>query len=227
MRRADTRPIWGTMRLRVLACSCLLVAASVGGVKTLAASPDCARWVREYQQGLANRASLAKKHVVHAARHLGVPRMRLAHATVPPHRLRPAKLSPQEMLKRFRVLCGEDLPDDTMPVSFVPANLDALLIPPAVFPDAAPITDLGQPVTFAPGADVVPQPLTQTTPTGSTVPPPVIVTDSGAPPITNTPPSEIIPPVVTPSPVPEPTSLLLMLTGVAGAVPIVMRRRNA
>ena len=205
---------WGNMRLRVMACSCLLVAVSVGGVKTLAASPDCARWIKDYQQGLAKRAALAKKHVVHAARHLGVPHLRPVHAIAPPHRLRPAKLSPQEMLKRFRVLCGEDLPDDTMPVAFVPTGLEAMVLPPVPFPDVTPVTDIGQPVTFVPTSTPV-----QPTPTTSTTPP-VLVTDSG-PPVT---PPVIIPSV--PSPVPEPSSLILLLTGVAGATSVFVRRRT-
>ncbi|MGI4756883.1 MAG: PEP-CTERM sorting domain-containing protein [Janthinobacterium lividum] len=215
------------MRFRVIALSCVMIAVSAGGVKTLAASPDCARWVREYQQGLAKRAVLARKHVVHAARHLGVPRAHMVRTGAPVHRLRPARLSPQEMLKRFRVLCGEDLPEDAVPVSFVPTSLDALLIPPAIFPDnVAPITDITGPVSFVPGTPGV----TTGTPVG-TVPPnsSVPIVTPGIPigatpgvPVTTTP----VPPIETPSPVPEPGSLLLMMTGVLGVIAVVLRRRR-
>lgn len=223
------------MRLRVLACSCLLVAVSVGGVKTLASSPDCARWIKEYQEGLAKRGALAKKHVVHAARRLHVPHLRPARAIAPTHRLRPAKLSPQEMLKRFRVLCGEDLPDDTMPVAFVPTGLEALVVPPVAFPDVTPLTDIGQPVSFVPGSETPVQsaPTTTTTTTTGSTTPPIIVTDTGAPGGGTTPPATTtgVPPIITdtpvPSPVPEPTSLVLLLTGAAGTLPFVLRRRRS
>ena len=224
------------MRLRLLATSCLLVAVSAGGVKTLAASPDCARWIKEYQQGLAKHASGAKRHVVRAARHLGVPRAHVVHASMPVHRLRPAKLSPQEMLKRFRVLCGEDLPDDAVPVSFVPTGLEALLVPPALPAEDLPVTDFSQPTTFAPGV-TAPAPQASTPGTfGGSPSTPIVIPGGGSPggggtgpgTGTGTPPT-VAPsvPVTTPSPVPEPSSLLLVLTAVAGAAPLLRRRLSA
>src|ERR1700712_2002307 len=123
------------MRIRTIACSCLLVAATVGGARTLAAaSPDCARWIKEYQQGLSRRAVLGKKHLVKAAHHLVVPKPHLQHVSTAPTRVRPPKLSPAEMLKRFKVLCGEDLPDEVLPVAFVPTGLEDTLIPGADSP---------------------------------------------------------------------------------------------
>lgn len=215
------------MRFRIIASSCLLIAVSAGGVKTLAASPDCARWIRDYQQGLSKRAALTKKHVVHAAKRLHVPRPKMLYANAPVHRKRSPKLSPQEMLKRFRVLCGDDLPDEPISVSFVPASLDALLIPPASFSDyGTPLTGVGGPVSFAAtppsGAVTTPdQPITGGTPGLPVIPTPVIPVIPGTPtpvPVTPTP----VP--VTPSPVPEPGSIILMLTGALGAIPLVRRR---
>ncbi len=141
------------MRVRTVACSFLLVAASVGGAKTLAAaSPDCARWIKEYQQGLARRAVLGKKHVVKAAHHLVVPRPHLVHASVPTGRVRTPKLSPAEMLKRFKVLCGEDLPDEVLPAAFVPTGLEDAMIPdvdsPANNDTIADLTGNGAPSPF-------------------------------------------------------------------------------
>ncbi len=215
------------MKIRTVACSCLLVAASVGGAKTLAAaSPDCARWIKEYQQGLARRAVLGKKHVVKAAHRLIVPRPHLQNASMPTGRVRPPKLSPAEMLKRFKVLCGEDLPDEVLPAAFVPTGLEDVLIPPADTPgDYDTLAGLppegGGPSPFAPG----PPTDTPTTPNQPTTP------TNGAP-IGGFPTTPIVPgtPVtpgtpVIPSPVPEPDTLVLLLTGL-GTIPVVLRMRR-
>ena len=211
------------MRMRTIACSCLLVAASVGGAKTLAAaSPDCARWIKEYQQGLTRRAVLGKKHVVKAAHRLIVPRPHLQNASMPTNRVRPAKLSPSEMLKRFKVLCGEDLPDEVLPAAFVPTGLEDAVIPPSDTPTdydtLAGLPPGGAP--FVPGTD---------TPPGATPPatPPVGGTPPGGGPVTPIIPIAPATPVtpVTPSPVPEPDTLILLLTGI-GTIPVVLRMRR-
>ena len=206
------------MRIRTVACACLLVAASVGGAKTLAAaSPDCARWIKEYQQGLARHAVLGKKHVVKAAHRLIVPRPHLQHASLPLNHVRPPKLSPAEMLKRFRVLCGEDLPDEVLPAVFQPTGLEDTLLPETDLPDdntLAGLTGNGGASPFTPDAPVPP------------VPPPV-------PPVTDTPVGPPIIPIIPgtptptpiPAPVPEPGTLVLLLTGL-GTLPAVIRARR-
>ena len=204
------------MRVRTVACSCLLVAASVGGAKTLAAaSPDCARWIKEYQQGLARRAVLGKKHVVKAAHHLIVPRPHLERASLPAGRVRPPKLSPAEMLKRFKVLCGEDLPDEVLPAVFLPTGLEDALLPENDLPDndtLAGLTGNGAPSPFTP--DAPPNPATPP------VPPPAT---TGTTP--NTPIIPGSPTPVLPAPVPEPGTLVLLLTGL-GTLPAVIRLRR-
>jgi len=211
------------MKLRTIACSCLLVAASVGGAKTLAAaSPDCARWIKEYQQGLSRRAVLGKKHLVKAAHRLVVPHPHLLRVSAPAGRVRPPKLSPAEMLKRFKVLCGEDLPDEVMPAAFVPTGLEDALIPlvdtPANYDTLAGLPEGGGPSPFAP-----------TPPTESGTPPnqpPIVPTNGGGTTTGGFPVAPIVPAVpVTPTPVPEADTFILLLTGI-GTIPAVLRLRR-
>ena len=223
------------MRFRAIAYSCMLVAVSAGGVKTLAARPDCARWIKEYQQGLANHAVLAKRHVVHAAHRIAVPRPKLLRASIPGVHTRPRKLSPEEMLKRFKVLCGEDLPDDVLPASFVPTDLEAAVVPPVEL-GAPSFSGLDTPIAFlAPPINPVASGTTPTSggtngggdspvtgTTGGFPSTPIVPTTPGTP---NTPTIPVTPtsPI---SPVPEPTSLILLLTGGLSTIPTVLRRRR-
>ncbi len=243
------------MRFRAIATSCLLIAVSAGSVTTLAANPDCSRWIREYQDALAKRSVLAKRHVVHAARHLIVPRPKLLRASAPVHKKYTPKLSPAEMLKRFKILCGEDLPDDTMPAEFIPTGLEAELVQPT-FPDAGPLDDTGiTPVTFTPAtpaavtgpatpvatatplpsapftpfvpvAPSIPATGTTTTGTGTTGTGTTGTGTTGTG-TTGTGTTGTGTTGTTPSPVPEPSTLVLLLTGGSlGIMPAVLRRRR-
>lgn len=230
------------MRFRALATSCLLLAVSAGSMTTLAANPDCSRWIREYQDALAKRSVRAKRHVVRAARRLIIPHPRLLHASVPTHKKYSPKLSPAEMLRRFKILCGEDLPDDAVPAEFIPTSLTAELVQPS-FPDASPLSDLGDaPAAFAPPAPVATAtpaqtpavtlvPLGSFTPNAPTAPPlPINSTSATGTPgsgTTSTGTTTGTGTTTTPSPVPEPSTLLLLMTGgTLGILPAIARRRH-
>ena len=122
------------------------------------------------------------------------------------------------MLKRFKVLCGEDLPDDVMPAEFVPTGLEDAFLPTMPTDDQPPLIDDGGGRTFAP--TTTPPVITSTTP------PATGTTGGGTGGFPTTP---IIPTVPTTpiSPVPEPGTLWLLAAGSLGLIPVLRRRRTA
>jgi hypothetical protein len=213
---------------RALLISTLFVTASCGAIKTAAAvSPDCDRWLRQYQQAI--QESRPVRHVRKQLAHLVKPKPRVA--AIPAVRTSGPKLTPQEMLRRFRILCGEDLPQENEtellpPVqiapplqlaSFLPTDAPApLLAPPSAAVPVPPQTTTtpqlpGQPV-ISPGIPVIPTPVGGPVPNIPIPPPP-----GGGTPITP------ITPVPPPA-VPEPSSIALMLTGVLAVVTATKRR---
>ncbi len=236
------------MRLRAIATSCLLIAVSAGSVTTLAANPDCSRWIREYQEALAKRSVHAKRHVVRAARHLVVPRPHLLRASVPAHKKYTPRLTPAEMLKRFKILCGEDLPDDATPVQYIPTSLEANLVPPA-FTDTPALPDVdGVPVTFAPATPIpaatpgqavtpgaTPAPFVPVAPAIPVVAPPGTTTGTGTTGTGTTGTGTTgttgtttgTGTTTTPSPVPEPNTFILLVTGaMMGVLGLILRRHR-
>lgn len=227
------------MRKRLFTFSALFVLLAAVSIQTVsAASTDCDRWLREYKQALAD--SQPVKTLVAAKKHVRgvVPAKKTVAATSPVHHIRTPKLSPQEMLRRFHILCG-DLPPDNE-VGLVPQTPLQMLVPRSL---DIPVTDV-----MAPPVALTPPPVTGGTPTQiglvATPPlgviPPVISVPSqpgtpGSPssPTTPTggdmPPTSPITPItpdtpVTPAPVPEPSSLILMLTGFAGLTTLGIRK---
>jgi hypothetical protein len=222
------------MRKRLLLFSLIFSVLIVVGLKTVSASTDCDRWLQQYKEQLANAAPV--KHAQRRIRHLlhrTQPRPQLIHVSSPIHHyvVKP-KLSPRDMLRRFHVLCG-DLPPDGN--AFTPAQLVAppFSAPPAILLTAneAPPVAFGPPNAAltpaetasttpveSPGVPVTPFPIVPVSPSGS----PVLPRSPGVP---GSPSSPGSPGTTAIPPVPEPSSIVLLLTGVVAMLGLGARQR--
>jgi hypothetical protein len=226
------------MRRLLLSLVILLIAASAAtGVH---ASTDCERWFIAYKNTLAQTKAAkqlaAAKHrargYVHRKlatyrkpRPTGKPRVLAAHARRP-------RMSREEMLRRFNLACGE-LPDN-LPAQVLQAEEvapDFLSsrplhsdVTPADVPNDGLITSNELP-PFTPGNSGWSNPFNGGVPPvfggggggGNPGSP-----GSGNPGNPGNPGGGDPPPVI--SPVPEPSSIMLLLTGIAGAAGMVRRR---
>ena len=220
----------------------LLVAVSATGVH--AAQTDCQRWWKEYREALAHTPAVHRiRHVRHRVHHAARKQLALL---VRPHvhpapRVLPARHRPRptrkEMLHALDFACGElpetedaellDLvhPGDLFaevslpetPVDTLPAGLGTIAeSTPPQFPvtGVPPPSGIDLPPAFGPifgpiggGSSLPPNvPSMPGTPTGPTAP-----GTPGAP-------------TVPESPVPEPGSMALVLTGAIGAAGMIRRR---
>jgi hypothetical protein len=205
---------------RRLVLTLLLLTVSVGTARTVAASPDCSKWVAEYRQKLENdqrvRRAMATQRRARAYMKRKVagyvkPKPRVINVADHPRPRRP-RLTPADLMKRFKIVCG-DLPDDET----------ATVLP----PDPPPAFALARP--FIPGVennvpiDTPPPTVTGLVPTTPQSPPiPSIPTGPGIPPIE--PPPPVNPPI--PPAVPEPNTLLMVASGVAGLARMAYRKRK-
>lgn len=201
------------------------------------ASTDCEKWLAEYKQELAHKASvqraLAARQRARNYAHRKVGELIAATATPKPHPTRISStrphLTPAQMLKRFDVLCGE------LPVEPTNQVLDARMSPDEFISEVA----MGGPVdsellppgdNLIAGADSPSYVPEGTTPEGGSGTAPLypvygpVPTGGFIPP---TPPIPPVPPVPPIPPVPEPSSIVLLFTGVLGAAGSLTRRRLA
>jgi hypothetical protein len=216
-------------KLQLLLVLVLVAATTETGVR---ASTDCERWIASSKAELAHtkalkRLAAAKAWVKRLAQHkLATYVKKPTHPTpMRTHFVRP-KYTRQQMLDRFNVLCG-DLPGMKKPTESEKL-LDGEMTPIEFASEMTPFVpvELGGPGS---GDGLV---ATNEVPPYS--PPGTEVPSGGSPfgggggppflggPVGKTPPGTPVPPVV--GEAPEPGSIVLMLTGIAGAAGMVRRR---
>lgn len=248
MRKQMPRALDILMRRVVFALVIFLVCASAG-VRVHAAT-DCERWIAEYRDALAHSNAVKRANAVRHRLHRYVHR-KIAALTKPkttpkprvlPVRHRRPPMSREEMLRKFELACG-DLPEDApvlgelardpRPPFIADRNPDEDLSfeadPPSTLLAMNQVPNYAGGGVGYPGGGYGPAPYfpgfgglgpgggggrNQTPPTGTPT------TGSGG----DNPPSPPSPPTAE---APEPGSLMLMATGVAGVAGAIRRRRQA
>jgi len=210
----------------------LVVASAATGVH---ASTECERWFVAYKNALAHSNPVhqlrAANHRLHRYIHRKLAKVSKPKPTTKPRVLRAYKRrvpkTREEMLRDFQLACGDELPEGSSP---------ALLLKGDDVPPPAVAMDFGD----GDGPLIAENTLPILSPTGGYPPDgggPAIGGFGGVPGggypggpvphIPNTPPTGGTPDTPPPPPVstvPEPGSVVLVLTGIAGAAGVVRRR---
>ncbi|MBS1815527.1 MAG: PEP-CTERM sorting domain-containing protein [Acidobacteria bacterium] len=201
------------MRKRLLFISALLLTVSGAGVKAVSASTDCDKWLREYKQQLAELQPVRKVLAVRHRNKKVVPKPKIARVSSPVHHIRTPKLSPQEMLRRFHILCGDLPPENEL--ALVPETPLQMIVPQTL---EAPASNTLRPVSSVPPVNErgqVQTPSTVTPPIGFV---PGVPGQPGVPGIPIIPTTPVVPAV------PEPSSIALLLTGFLGMFTLGARK---
>jgi hypothetical protein len=222
--------------MRRLAVSLVLFLVTISAATGVHASTACEKWVQEYRDSLKHSPAVHRAHVAHHRLHHYIHR-KLVHLKkkpaapkkprlLPAHHSKP-KMTREELLKKLELACG-DLPEDRPQLAellkgdpkpdFLPeahdeepvdlASNDDDLIP-LFAPPAYSTAELTPPgggapgIPFTPGLGVGGKP--PNTPVASTT------TTSSQPP------TDVVP---------EPGTLVLLLTGIPAAAEAVRRRRR-
>lgn len=223
-------PVNQMRRSMFLLLALIVIASASKGL----ASTDCEKWLAEYKKELAHKVTV-QRALDARQRARNYARRKVAHLIAPavapqPHPVRISStrphLTPAQMLKRFDLLCGDlpleatnqvldgrMAPDEFISEMSMGGPVDTEVLPSAdsllASEDFPPYVPTGS----SPGGDHSGQsfwPLYGPIPIGGLGSPSV-----GAPPV--------IPPV---APVPEPGSMLLVLTGTVAAAGTMWRQRR-
>ncbi len=141
------------MRNRALVTAVVLFAVGGGCAESIATSPECERWISDYRQKLAESRPVqevvtqhhALKRYVHRQISQATHKPTLQRVAMQRDPLRPS-LTPQQMVRRFQVLCGDLPPTET-----------AQLVPPMA---SSPLPATPLRVTSAPDAPGISTPTT-------------------------------------------------------------------
>jgi PEP-CTERM motif len=226
-------------RRRRLQLVILIALIAVCGEAGVHASTDCEKWVASYKEQLAHAKAVRRMQAANA-RMKRLAQRKMATYVKPkppaPKALPASYVKPkphytkEQMLERFTLLCG-DLPTENPPTAT--KLLEGKETPDEFISEMTPWA----PVEFAstdeggliPAGDVPPYTPPggggETPPGGGFVGPPIFGGGGSGPSGQVTQTGGGTPPPPATSPVPEPSSVVLLLTGIAGAVEVVRRRR--